>query len=234
MAAKSCCTVIRASVGRTATPEIAQSTEADRVQSMTTAPAGVFGPSVEPFPRMFVAVPPPSLYWLHRCVCPAPGFPVGVPAPVDRNATASTTHASSVTVVTATLGVTLVPVAPFCASTGVVWSTPVREIAPVAAFADAERVTTTLFDPVAGAIRYRSSDRTLPANVSARTNVRAAPEYVIDVTVWPTSVRIVTPTMRSRFAPLTVWANVKLAALPEVLLLASKAIVLVRASRRQR
>ena len=201
---------------------------------MTTAPAGVLGPSVEPFPRMFVAVPPPSLYWLHRCVWPAPGFPVGVPAPVDRKASASTTHAPSVTVVTVTLGVTLVPVAPFWASTGAVWSTPVREIDPTAAFADAESVTTTLFAPVAGAIRYHSSDRTLAPNVSARTNVRAAPAYVMELTVWPASIRIVTPTIRSRFAPPVVWANVKLAALPEVLLAASKAIVLVSASRRQR
>src|SRR5467141_4121451 len=128
---------------------------------MTTPPAGVLGPSVEALPRMLMPLPPPSVYWLHRCVCPAPAFPVGTPTPVDRNAVASTTHAPSVTLVTVTLGVTLVPVAPFWASTGVVWSTPVREMAPAAAFADMERVTTTLFDPVAGAIRYHSSDRML-------------------------------------------------------------------------
>ena len=93
------------------------------------------------------------------------------------------THAPSVTVVTVSVGVALVPVAPFCASTGAVCVTPVREIAPTAAFAEADRVTTTLFDPVAGAIRYHSSERTLAAKVSARTNVRATPEYVMDVTV---------------------------------------------------
>src|SRR3989442_8168660 len=201
---------------------------------MTTPPAGLLGPSVEAFPRMLLALPAPSVYWLHRSVCPPPAIPVGVPTPVDRNAAASTTHAPSVTVVTVTLGVTLVPVAPFWASTGVVWSTPVKETAPAAVFAEAERVTTTLFDPVAGAIRYQSSDRTLPAMISERTNVSAAPAYVTPLTVWPAFVWIVTPTTRSRFAPLVVRANVKLAALPEVLLLASYAIVLESSSRRQR
>jgi len=44
-------------------------------------------------------------------------------------------------------------------------------------------VTTTLFGPAAGAIRYHSSERTLAASVSARMNVRANPEYVMEVTV---------------------------------------------------
>src|SRR3972149_5712550 len=47
--------------GRNEAAEMAQSTDADRDQSMTTPPGEFFGPSVEPLPRTFTDTPPLSV-----------------------------------------------------------------------------------------------------------------------------------------------------------------------------
>ena len=161
--------------GRSETAPMAQSTEAPKFQSRTTAPAGVCGPSVEPLPRTFAADPCPSVYPLQRSVCPPPADPVGNPLPVERKATASTTQALLVAVVTVTLGFALVPIAKALASMGLVWSTPVSDMAPQAAFAAADSVTTTLLAPVAGATNRHSSTRTLVPLFWLPTSASAVP-----------------------------------------------------------
>lgn len=66
---------------------------------------------------------------------------------------ASITRQLFVDVVTVREAVVLFPVAVFSPSVGVVWSTPVKEIVvPIGYAVPPERLTSTVFDPVSGAV----------------------------------------------------------------------------------
>ena len=122
--------------------------------------------------------------------------------------------------------VPVVPVKVMPKGKGVVWSTPVKEIAPTTTSTADDRVTTTFALPVAGARRRKSavlqgSPLGMPPLLSDDT---AVPLYVTAVTgLLP--LRVWTSTMSMRFVPApTVCANVTVV-LPELVVVDTESTV---------